>query len=163
MAEPTIIHLPPQPVPPALSAQARATTLAEHLQGFLAANNLRGFVQDLPGVADPDSIACQLQQLLEQDEIHRDRLRSTAWAIKRKAGKAISYCQWLEIIAAMLGYRSWAAIGTRATDQVPNLGSAVHVQERMFSPERTDTLRQAKRAVLRPRQPRLQGEGSAHG
>lgn len=99
--------LPAGPSPKALTAGAVATTLRDHLLGFLAANNLGGWEQEVLAPPLPGTVAEIIYQIQSCSRHRPDSLKRYAKRIKKYSNKGIAHYQCLNLVVAAMGYSSW--------------------------------------------------------
>ncbi|MDM0053987.1 glyoxalase superfamily protein [Variovorax sp. J22R115] len=109
------------------------------MDGFLAANNVHGFVADeLVGQKhDPDSIAGRLLLATSPNELSIVQLKQQAKHLKRLFGGSVKHCHVLELLAQMAGYRSWNQVSraARVKGVAPNLSNALKQEHLLFDAE----------------------------
>lgn len=107
-----ITELPPGPEPKQPTVRRPAQSLAEHLAGFLAANNKSGFLPEDLQEGGP------IMKLLDEQRAiqwrSEKRFKQVARDLQDLAAGTVTYCQALELVAATYGYRSYMALHAAA-------------------------------------------------
>lgn len=102
-----VVVLPPEAIPTQITAKAAISKLGDHLQAFLAHNNIHGYLHDPSYVLRDDRIADILLQVGIQESLTYIALKDLARKIKLLSNKAIKHGHSLELLARALGYKTW--------------------------------------------------------
>lgn len=102
----TLIELPPQKAPRQLTAAIPTRSLEHHLLAFLAVNNPKGYVDDVP-TNELTQLVFFLFYPLRFRVRSLSQLRKDAKRVKRFSERIIKHGRALEYMAKVMGYKNW--------------------------------------------------------
>lgn len=102
-----IVVLPPEAEPKQLTAKVVLHRLGDHLQAFLAHNNMHGYLKDPEYVLRDDRVADILLDVASRESVHYKTLKEIARKLKLLSDKSMKHGHCLELLARALGYKTW--------------------------------------------------------
>lgn len=114
-----IQRIPPAPEPPKITARARAQNLHEHLQGFLAANNVQGWAESNAETAKSPVFQALIQLVQSPNpSMPLWRFKRHVKRIYKLGDKACQLAQMYNACARACGYEHYQHLLRACPDQV---------------------------------------------
>lgn len=105
------VELPPGPEPKPLTARHPARDFKDRLAAFMSANNLNGFV--IESIPEDSEVMLFLVEFEKQNQMSYDKFKRHAHKLKDLCQRSVKNSHCLELLAAVWGYRTLAALQTQ--------------------------------------------------
>ncbi len=105
--QPNVQELPPEEAPKQITVRYVSRTLGDHFAGFLAANNLSGYLADPDYVLRDDRVGDILLATSVKPGMRIEDIKQQASDLKRLTEKQLGHSKCLELLARALGYPTY--------------------------------------------------------
>lgn len=103
----TYAILPAQEIPSQITVRTVSKTLGDHFAGFIAANNLNGYLSDPDYVLRDDRIGDILLKVTVKPGMSLSEMKQLASSMVRLTSRHITHSRALELISRALGYPTY--------------------------------------------------------